>query len=80
MGGDEFAAVLVETGEGAAGHFLARLVDGIDELAAKGELPQGFSISPGVAHYPTEAPDADTLYRLADERLYETRAERGVGR
>jgi diguanylate cyclase (GGDEF)-like protein len=75
MGGDEFAACLVESDEETAGRLVSRLVDRLDELVAVGELPQGFSISPGVAHFPTEAPDADGLFRLADERLYE--AKRG---
>jgi diguanylate cyclase (GGDEF)-like protein len=70
MGGDEFAACLIESDEETAGRLVARLVDRIDELAAEGELPAGFSISPGVAHFPTEAGDADRLFRLADERLY----------
>jgi diguanylate cyclase (GGDEF)-like protein len=70
MGGDEFAACLVESDPEAAGLLVSRLVDRLDELAATDELPAGFSISPGVAHYPTEAADADALFRLADERLY----------
>jgi diguanylate cyclase (GGDEF)-like protein len=75
MGGDEFAACLIESDEETAGRLVSRLVDRIDELVAGGELPRGFSISPGVAHFPTEAPDADGLFRVADERLYE--AKRG---
>ena len=70
MGGDEFAACLIESDEETAGKLVARLVDHLDELGAAGDLPKGFSISPGVAHFPTEAVDADALFRLADERLY----------
>jgi diguanylate cyclase (GGDEF)-like protein len=73
MGGDEFAACLVESDEEAAGRFAARLVDSIDELVAHGELPEGFSVSAGVAHFPTEAGDAKTLFTRADERLYEAK-------
>jgi diguanylate cyclase (GGDEF)-like protein len=75
MGGDEFAAVLMESEPDVGGHFLARLADRIDELAAAGELPEGFSISAGLAHFPTEVMEAGALFRLADERLYE--AKRG---
>jgi diguanylate cyclase (GGDEF)-like protein len=70
MGGDEFAAVLIESDAEAGGHFLARLSDGIDECVARGELPAGFGMSPGLAHYPTDGDSAATLYKLADVRLY----------
>jgi diguanylate cyclase (GGDEF)-like protein len=73
MGGDEFAAALVESDQEAGGHFLARLVDGIDESLARGELPPGFSVSPGLAHYPTDGDSAQTLYKVADVRLYEAK-------
>ena len=76
MGGDEFAVILIESDERASGHFLARLMDGIDELVAKGDLPPGFGVSPGVAHFPSEAADPDALFRVADERLYEAKAQK----
>jgi diguanylate cyclase (GGDEF)-like protein len=70
LGGDEFAACLVESDPDAAGLFVARLTGELDELVVGGELPEGFSVSPGVAHFPTEAATSDELFRLADERLY----------
>jgi diguanylate cyclase (GGDEF)-like protein len=73
MGGDEFAVVLIESDAEAGGHFLARIDDGIDECISRGELPAGFSISPGIVHYPTDADAASTLYKLADVRLYEAK-------
>ena len=73
MGGDEFAAVLIESDTEAGGHFLARLSDGIDECVARGELPSGFGMSPGLAHYPTDGDSAATLYKLADVRLYDAK-------
>lgn len=76
MGGDEFAAGLVESDAEAAGRFVVRLTDQVDELVAVGELPARFSVSPGVAHFPTEADGADALFRVADERLYEAKPER----
>jgi diguanylate cyclase (GGDEF)-like protein len=77
MGGDEFAAGLVESDPEAAGLFVARLNDELDELVMRGELPEGFSISPGVAHFPTDVSSADELFRVADERLYD--AKRAAG-
>jgi diguanylate cyclase (GGDEF)-like protein len=73
MGGDEFAVVLIESEPDAGGHFLARLADRVDELVAAGTLPPGFRLSPGLAHYPTEAANAAALFRVADERLYEAK-------
>jgi diguanylate cyclase (GGDEF)-like protein len=73
MGGDEFAVALLESDSEAGGVFLARIDDGIDEAVARGDLPAGFSISPGLAHHPTDADSAATLYKLADVRLYEAK-------
>ena len=73
MGGDEFAAYLVESDEEAGPRLLARLNDRVDELIATEELPVRCSLSGGVAHFPDEAPDADALFRLADQRLYESK-------
>jgi diguanylate cyclase (GGDEF)-like protein len=73
MGGDEFAVALIESDLEAGGRFLARLDDRIDEGAAAGELPAGFSISPGLAHFPSEGETAQALFKLADARLYEAK-------
>jgi diguanylate cyclase (GGDEF)-like protein len=73
MGGDEFAAYLVEADEEAGPKLLARLHDRLDELIAAEELPVRCSFSAGLAHFPDEGADADTLFRLADRRLYESK-------
>jgi diguanylate cyclase (GGDEF)-like protein len=73
MGGDEFAAYLVESDEEAGPQLIARLNDRIDELVANEELPLRCGFSAGVAHFPDEAGDADALFRLADRRLYESK-------
>ena len=73
MGGDEFAAYLVEADEEAGGRLVARLNDRVDELIAAEELPARCSFSAGIAHFPDEAADADALFRLADRRLYESK-------
>ncbi|MCA1673785.1 MAG: GGDEF domain-containing protein, partial [Actinobacteria bacterium] len=63
MGGDEFAACLLEGDVEAGGRFLSRFDDRIDELSARGELPAGFAISPGVAHFPSDGVSAEALSR-----------------
>jgi diguanylate cyclase (GGDEF)-like protein len=73
MGGDEFSAYLVEADKEAGPRLVARLNDRLDELVANGELPAPCAFSAGVAHFPDEAGDADTLFRLADRRLYESK-------
>jgi diguanylate cyclase (GGDEF)-like protein len=73
MGGDEFAAYLVEADEEAGARLLERLSDSVDELVAWGELPAECTFSAGLAHFPGDAADADGLFRVADERLYEAK-------
>ncbi len=73
MGGDEFAAFLVESDDATGPNFLERLHARVDALIASGELAIPVSLSAGVAQYPGEAPDAESLFRLADERLYESK-------
>jgi diguanylate cyclase (GGDEF)-like protein len=78
MGGDEFAAYLVEIDEETVPRFLERLQDRIDELIELGELPAGWSFSAGNATFPAEAADVDALFRVADSRLYEAKRARAV--
>ena len=78
MGGDEFAAYLVEADEESGSRLLERLNDRVDELIGTGELPPGCTFSAGLAHFPAEAGDADALFRLADERLYESKRARAA--
>jgi diguanylate cyclase (GGDEF)-like protein len=73
MGGDEFAACLVEADEEAGSRLLERLGDQVDELVAGDDLPTGVAFSAGLAHFPDEAGDTDALFRVADQRLYEAK-------
>jgi diguanylate cyclase (GGDEF)-like protein len=62
IGGDEFALILPETEPGDLPDLVKRI-----ELA---DGSRGLSLSFGCASCPEEADDFDTLFRLADERLY----------
>jgi diguanylate cyclase (GGDEF)-like protein len=73
MGGDEFAVLLLESDKHAGARFLRRLMGGVGDMVRRSELPPGFELSAGTAHYPTEAGDADALLRLADARQYEAK-------
>jgi diguanylate cyclase (GGDEF)-like protein len=70
MGGDEFAVLLLEADKHAGERFLLRFREGIEGLRSRGELPGGFGVSAGFAHYPSEAPDPEALLQLADSRQY----------
>ncbi|MGB2876021.1 MAG: GGDEF domain-containing protein [Gaiellaceae bacterium] len=78
MGGDEFAACLVEAASETAPRLLERVHDRIDESIETGDLPSACTFSAGCAIFPDEAADADTLIRLADERLYEAKRARAA--
>jgi diguanylate cyclase (GGDEF)-like protein len=75
MGGDEFAAFLVESDQDAGGVFLDRLRRRINDLNESGELalPVPIAISAGMTRYPDDGQDAETLFAVADRRLYEAK-------
>ena len=73
MGGDEFAALLVESDQATGETFLFRLEARIATLVESGELPVPIVLSAGVTRYPDDGEDAETLFALADLRLYEAK-------
>jgi diguanylate cyclase (GGDEF)-like protein len=73
MGGDEIAAFLVEADEESAPRLLSRVQDRLDELIELGKLPPQCTFSAGTAFFPDDATDADTLFRAADARLYDSK-------
>jgi diguanylate cyclase (GGDEF)-like protein len=73
MGGDEFAALLVESDPNTGETFLGRLRAGLGELAESGELTVPLAISAGVARYPDDGDGAQALFEVADRRLYEAK-------
>jgi len=73
IGGDEFVMLLLESDRHAGARFLRRFRAEAGDLARRNELPDGFGLSAGCAHYPSEAADADALLRVADARLQESK-------
>ena len=73
MGGDEFAALLVESDLSTGETFLGRLNARIDEVVDSGELAVPVGLSAGVTRYPDDGDDAQALFALADLRLYEAK-------
>ena len=76
MGGDEFAAFLVESDEQTGATFLQRLHEQIDDLIAASELPDVVTVSGGLSYFPADGETAETLFRVADERLYDSKRAR----
>jgi diguanylate cyclase (GGDEF)-like protein len=73
MGGDEFAALLVESDEDTGAKFLERLQARTEALVQSGELAVPVAISAGVTRYPDDGSDVERLFALADDRLYEAK-------
>ena len=75
IGGDEFAVVLTDCGYEEAGSIAQRLVA---DLAGNFEL-RGRKLyvtpSAGLALYPQDGEDMDSLYRAADMALYQAKAD-----
>jgi len=74
MGGDEFALLLAEAGEEDAREVVQRAQRLL--AASDDERIAGITASFGVAACPKHASDAKTLFRLADEALYEAKGAR----
>lgn len=72
IGGDEFAALLLQADEALALGIAARLKDELSEATLPSETggPITISCSVGIALYPDDAVDAKALLRAADLALY----------
>ena len=74
IGGDEFAVLVAEATEEDARQVVARVETLLANLAADGEpWAANLSASFGCAACPEDASDAQTLFRLADEALYDAK-------
>ena len=76
MGGDEIAVLLPECSLAAAterAQIVLRAVRSHPFLVGDGCLPVRLTVSIGVAHLPTHAPDQRSLYLAADAALYEAK-------
>ncbi|MCP2242232.1 diguanylate cyclase [Lentzea aerocolonigenes] len=78
-GGDEFVLVLPETGAVEALQVATRLVDAVGTKPFPGNPPLSVSISLGLATFPDDAADRQSLLDLADRRNYLAK-RRGRGR
>jgi len=78
LGGDEFLVV----SEGIAGedevlHLVRRVIDAVSRRFHQGERTLSVAVSVGVAVFPADAGDADTLIHHADLAMYRAKSESG---
>lgn len=79
IGGDEFAVLLAEATEDDARQVVARAEALLEKLAAGGApWASDLRASFGCAACPEDAGDAQTLFRLADEALYDAKRNGAV--
>ncbi len=67
VGGEEFAVLLPDTGEGEARAVAAHIHEAI--ASGSGGLPSPFTASIGIGIYPNDVPDAFSLYAVADTAM-----------
>jgi diguanylate cyclase (GGDEF)-like protein len=74
IGGDEFALLLAETNDDGARTVVERINAMLIDLGSNGNPAlEGLTASFGFALCPPDADDSQTLFRLADEALYEAK-------
>lgn len=79
-GGDEFVIVLAELGEPAdAEKVAAKVTSAIAEAAEVDGQPVQVTASVGIAIYPDDGADVDTLVARADVAMYESKRQRPGG-
>lgn len=76
MGGDEFIILLPDLHAADEAEMIAaKIVAGSSIPIRVDEAPVSVTVSIGVATYPQEGPDADSLLRCADEAMYAAKQE-----
>lgn len=76
-GGDEFLALLTDTDEEGARHFVERVCERFAEVLVRQGI-EGLGASAGIAEYDGTVETADELIRRADAALYAGKARRAV--
>ncbi len=74
MGGDEFLVAFTETTAGATDSLVQRILDRIGGEPLVPAIEQQVGASIGVARYPADGADAETLLRHADIAMYEAKS------
>src|SRR5438045_6300637 len=72
-GGDEFVVLLPNTAKAEATRLAERLLDAVRAEPFGGAVPLMLSLSIGVATFPADAADEQSLFEKADARNYEAK-------
>ncbi len=75
-GGDEFSVILPETEKENAAALMQRVQEAFTEVGAKEGAPESFGMSYGIAIYPADATEPETLIRAADDQLLGKKKQR----
>jgi len=75
LGGDEFAIITSYSDRSQIESFIRRIVNSIEHVITIGEQKLYISLSIGVASYPGDGLDADTLIQHADIAMYSAKRE-----
>lgn len=75
LGGDEFILLLPDTDADGAGHVAAKLLEGVAQRYQIERHELVVTLSIGIAMYPDDGEDFDTLYRCADVAMYRSKQE-----
>jgi diguanylate cyclase (GGDEF)-like protein/putative nucleotidyltransferase with HDIG domain len=79
LGGDEFVVVMNESKESVI-EYIGHINQIAGRLEAEVHCQASVSISAGVARYPEDGVDAETLLERADERMYEAKRRKKAGK
>lgn len=75
LGGDEFMALLPDTHAEGAAHMARQLLDMLSKPFVVGTHELAVTPSIGIAIYPNDGTDFDSLYRCADTAMYRAKQE-----
>jgi diguanylate cyclase (GGDEF)-like protein/PAS domain S-box-containing protein len=75
LGGDEFVLILPDSGARAAAHIAEKLLESISRPCRIGPYDLVVTASIGIAVYPNDGEDLETLSRSADTAMYRAKQE-----
>ena len=72
-GGDEFVVILPDTEREQAKRVAERIIERVKNYTFSGEPPVNISVSIGISVFPYDGVTAESIFKVADHRLYEAK-------